>query len=177
MRSLAPLLLVVLPLGACGGESSTTPDAPANQPDANQAQCLVKSSYGAVGSVTGVQTAGDGTVSATLEAGPPRDAFFIKLVNGKGVFASGLQTGTFTISGVDADYNNCGLCVHIIADIVAGSGPSKFYFANSGTVTLTSTTKVAGSAMNLHFNEVNLTTGAVIPGCETTMTSISFATQ
>ena len=175
MRSCAPLIVLVLPLVACGGESSTAPDA-ANQPDANQAQCLVKGSYGAVGSVTGVQTAGDGTMSATLEAGPPRDAFFIKLVNGQGVFAGGLATGTFTISGVDADYNNCGLCVHIIADIVAGQGPAKFYFAKSGTVTLTSTTKVAGSAMNLHFNEVNLMTGAVIPGCEATMTSISFST-
>jgi hypothetical protein len=174
MRSCFSLIVIA----ACGGESSTTPDAPGQSPDAfDQSQCLVEGDYGAVGAITGTATMGSGTLSATLDAGPPRDVFFIKLVSGKGVFAGSPQPGTYTISGADADYNNCGLCVHIIADLVAGQGPSKFYFADSGTVTLTSTTNVAGSAMNLHFNEVDLTSGAVIPGCQATMTSISFATQ
>lgn len=175
MRSSAFLLL----LAACGGESSSTPDAPGATPDTggNPAQCLIKGDYGAVGTVTGTASMGSGTLSATLEAGPPRDVFFVKLTAGKGVFTGGVMPGTYTISGADAGYTTCGLCVHIIADLVAGQGPSKFYFADSGTVTLTSTGSVMGSAMNLHFNEVDSSSGAVIAGCQATMTSISFETQ
>jgi hypothetical protein len=170
--------MLLLAVAACGGESSTTPDAPASTPDAfDTATCLIKGDFGAVGSVTGTATMGANTLSATLEAGPPRDAFFLKLVAGKGVFTSGLATGTHTIAGADAGYLTCGLCVHIIADIVTGSGPSKFYFADSGTVTLTSTGPIAGSAQNLHLAEVDINSGQKIPGCEATIASISFASQ
>ena len=172
--------LLLVALAACGGsdDAMTTPDAPGGTADApSSAQCLVKSDYGAAGTVTGTQTMGAGTLSATLDAGPPRDVFFVKLVTGKGVFSGGIAPGTYTISGADAGYTTCGLCVHIIADLVAGQGPSKFYFADSGSVTLTSTGAVMGSAMNLHFNEVDSGTGAVIPGCAATIGSISFATQ
>jgi hypothetical protein len=68
--------------------------------------------------------------------------------------------------------------VHIIADIVSGSGPSKFYFADAGSVTLTATGPVAGSAQDLHFSEIDINTGSKVPGgCEATMTSVMFATQ
>jgi hypothetical protein len=182
MRSLAPLLLVVLLLGACGGESSTTPDAPANQPDANnQAQCLIKGDYGAVGALTGTAGSAQGatTVTVTLEAGTPRDTFFIRMVPGKGVFGGGLMSGTYTISGVDTSYNDCGLCVHIIADVMAGQPPGKFYFADAGSVTLSSTTApIMGSATNLHFSEIDINTGAKVSGgCQATIDSIMFATQ
>src|SRR5215213_5455116 len=97
--------MLVLALAACGGESSTTPDAPASMPDAyDTARCLIKGDFGAVGSVTGTATMGANTLSATLEAGPPRDAFFLKLVAGKGVFSAGIATGTHTIAGADAGY-------------------------------------------------------------------------
>lgn len=162
---------------ACSDSSSTTVDAPGGMPDAyDSARCLIKGDYGAVGSLTGSATMGANTLSATLDAGPPRDSFFLKLTAGKGVFAGGVAPGTYTISGVDAGYLTCGLCVHIIADIVASSGPSKFYFADSGTVTLTATAPIAGSATNLHFTAVDINSGAKIAdGCDATMASIMFA--
>jgi hypothetical protein len=170
-------LLSVLILAACSDSSTpATPDAPTS-PDASQGtNCLVKADYGAVGPLTGTAMGTNG-MTATLEAGPPRDSFFIKLVATKGVFTGGLATGTFTISGADAGYSTCGLCVHIIADIVTGQGPSKFYFANEGTVTLTSTAPIAGSAQNLRLVETDaLGNGQpVAGGCSTTIGSISFS--
>ena len=179
MRAMLALTLLV----ACSedGDTMLTVDAATQPADASgNDNCLVPASWGDVGAKTG--TAGNmGGVSATftLDAGPPRDTFFLKMVTGKGVFSGGIAPGTYTISGVDADYNNCGLCVHIIADIVAGSGPSKFYFANTGTVTLTSTTPpISGSASNLTFREVDLSTGAPVQnGCASAMAAISFTTN
>ena len=171
--------LLLIALAACGGDDAmSTPDAPGSTPDAfDTASCLIKGDYGAVGSVTGTATMGANTLSATLEAGPPRDAFFLKLVAGKGVFTGGVAAGTYPIAGADAGYLTCGLCVHIIADIVAMAGPSKFYFADSGSVTLTSTAPIMGSAQNVHLAEVDINTGAKSPGCEATIASISFAGQ
>jgi hypothetical protein len=175
--------LLLLVLAACGGDDAmTTPDASGSTPDAiNPAQCLIKGAYGALGSVTGTAGSAQGatTVTVTLEPGPPRDTFFIRMVPGNGAFVNGLAAGTYTISGVDTDYNNCGLCVHIIADIVAGQGPSKFYFADAGSVTLTSTTApITGSATGLHLSEIDIGTGAKVPGgCEATIDSVDFATQ
>lgn len=171
--------LVLLLAAACSDSSEATVDAPPANADAyDTARCLIKGDYGAVGAVTGTATMGANTLSATLDPGPPRDSLFVKLVAGKGVFAGGLAAGTYTISGVDAGYTTCGLCVHIIADIVTGSGPSKFYFADSGSVTLTGTGPVAGSASNLHFTAVDINSGAKIAdGCDATIASISFSTM
>jgi hypothetical protein len=175
-----PSVLLLAFAAACGGgdDSMSTPDAAAVTPDANNsAQCLIKGNYGALGALTGTATMGTNTLSITLDPGPPRDSFFIKLTAGKGAFASGLAPGTYTIAGADASYLDCGLCVHIIADIVAGSGPSKFYFADAGSVTLTSTGPVAGSATNLHLSEVDINSGTKIPGCEATIASVMFSTM
>lgn len=177
MRWLTSLVLLV----ACSGPSeSSSPDAAPMADAYDTARCLIKGDYGDAGAFSGTAGTNQGatTMTATLDAGPPRDAFFIKMVPGRGVFASGLAPGTYPIAGVDAGYSTCGLCVHIIADIVASSGPSKFYFADSGTVTLTSTTApLAGSAHDLHFAEVDISTGAkVAGGCQGSMTSISFST-
>jgi len=173
------LFLLALLVACSDSSSSDTVDAPAATPDAyDTARCLIKGDYGAVGAVTGTATMGANTLSTTLDPGPPRDTFFLKLVAGKGVFTGGVATGTYTISGVDAGYLTCGLCVHIIADIVTGQGPSKFYFADAGSVTITSTTPIAGSASNLQLTAVDLNSGAKIAdGCDATIASIMFSTQ
>ena len=174
MRALAILPL----LAACSDSPSSSVDAPIAVDAYDTARCLIKGDFGAVGSITGMPTMGANTLSATLDAGPPRDTFFLKLTTGRGVFSGGLAPGTYTISGVDAGYLTCGLCVHVIADIVTGSGPTKFYFADSGSVTLTATSPIAGSAMNLHFTAVDINSGQKIAdGCDATMTSISFMNQ
>ena len=170
--------LLVL-LVACGGDDAMTIIDAAPQQDSASANCLVLADYGALGAKTG--TAGNmGGVSATftLDAGPPRDTFFLKMVTGKGVFAGGIVPGDYTITGVDAEYANCGLCVHIIADI-GTTGPTKFFFADSGSVNLTSTTPpIAGSATNLTFKEVDINSGAFVTGgCTSAIGSISFTTQ
>lgn len=147
-------------------------------PDASVPLCLIPGDYGALGARTGTaSTVGTGNPALTivLEPGPPKDDFFVRLVAGNGAFAGGaIRTGTFAIAGADADFNNCGVCTNIIADIVAGVGPTKFYYTTAGTVTITSTSPIAGSAQGLRFAEVDAD-GAVVPGgCTTTVASISF---
>jgi hypothetical protein len=174
-------LIVCAPL-ALAGACSTDPPPPLL--DANpQAVCLIAGDYGALGTRTGspdVTTAN--TLTVVLDPGPPKDDFFVKLEPGKGAFAGGaLKTGTFPITGADASFTSCGLCIDIIADIVANQGPTKFYAADSGTVTLTSASatgaspsKIAGSAQNLHFVETNLDGTPVPGGCTATIASIAF---
>lgn len=171
------IALALACLAACS-DSASNPDA-AMADAYDTARCRIAGDFGALGSLTGTAgTMGGTTVTVTLDAGPPRDTFFLKMVTGKGVFAGGVAPGTYTIAGVDAQYENCGLCVHIIADIVTGSGPTKFFFADAGTVTMTSTSPpIAGSAQNLHFVEVDINTGQpVAAGCQGSIDSISFST-
>ncbi len=149
------------------------------QPDADpSATCLVKPAYGALGAVTGTAgSAGGGTtITVVLDPGPPgKDDLFIKLVPGKGVFAGGVAPGTYPIAGADANYTTCGLCTNIIADIIPASGPSKFYFASAGSITLTTVTApITGTVSNLAFTEINIGDGTTIPDCKATIASASF---
>lgn len=173
-------LLATVVVAACGGDDgvSVIADAAMQQDAPEQTNCLVQPDYGALGSKTGTAgMMGGVTATFTLDAGPPRDTFFLKMVTGKGVFTGGIAIGTYTIAGDDADYNDCGLCVHIIADIVSGVGPTKFYFANAGSVTLTSTSPpISGSAQNLTFREVDIGTGAPTGTCTSAIGSIMFTT-
>src|SRR5262245_44900573 len=120
--------LALLALTACSESASTPTDADAY----DTARCLIKGSYGDLGALTGsAGMMGGISMTATLDPGPPRDTFYIKMVSGKGVFTGGVGPGTYSIAGADASFVNCGLCVHIIADIVSGVGPTKFYFADT----------------------------------------------
>lgn len=169
-------VLATLALAACGGDDAMTTIADAAiQIYAAPMNCLVSADYGDLGAKTGTTTTMGSTF--TLDAGPPRDTFFIKMVSGKGAFTGGINPGTYPITADDADYNNCGLCVHIIADIVSGVGPTKFYFANAGSVTFTSTSApVTGSATNLVFREVDISSGSPVGSCASRIGSIMFST-
>ncbi len=146
----------------------------------DEATCKVPGALGALGAVTATASAngnGDPLLAITLAAGPPRDVLQLRLVAGAGAFAGGIKTGTFSISGADASFTGCGLCVAIIADIVAGVGPTKFYQATSGTVTLTSATSpYAGTVKDLSFGEVTID-GTPVPGCKTEVASASFTSN
>lgn len=177
MRSLTIAGALAWLLGACSSDAPTLLDASSSDAD-NLARCLIPGDYGMLGSkpgTAGTVQAGP-TLTVVLEAGPPKDDFFIKLTPGKGVFAGGaLTTGSFPITGADARFADCGLCTNIIADIVTGQGPTKFYYTDSGTVTLTATDPIAGSAQNLHFVEIDINNGLAVPGgCTTTVSSITF---
>jgi len=168
--------------GACSADSPP-PLLDGSNIDADpQARCLIPADYGGLGARTGTpDVTVANSLTVVLEAGPPKDDFFVKLVAGKGAFAGGLTTGTFSITGADATFSDCGLCTNLIANIVTNQGPTKFYFADSGTVTLTTAdpstgttpSKIAGSAQNLHFVESTID-GVVVPGCTATVASISF---
>ncbi|MEZ4362077.1 MAG: hypothetical protein R3B48_17955 [Kofleriaceae bacterium] len=171
------LALVALTASGCSEDAASgTPDAPVD----DVATCKVKGNYAALGALTGTvgaNGAGDPTLSITLDPGPPRDVFFFKLVSGAGVFAGGLKAGTFSISGADGGFNTCGLCVNLIADIVAGQGPTKFYQATAGEVTLTSVTApYTGSVKDLVFGEVTAN-GTPVPGCASAIASASFSSN
>lgn len=167
---------IALLLGACSDDGSSV-DAAASADAYDTTRCLIAGNYGALGAKSGTDTQGDTTLTVVLDAGPPRDSFFIKLNTGKGVFTSGLANGTFQIAGADASSPTCGLCVNIIADIVTMQGPSKFYFATAGAVTLTNTRPPTGSVSDLSFVEVGVN-GDVMPGgCTATIDSMSFALQ
>ena len=178
------LALLALPTGACSSDAPVLLDATLTDADP-AARCLILTSYGALGTKTGMpDVTTSNSLTIVLDPGPPKDDLFVKLTPGKGAFAGGaLTTGTFPITGADATFSDCGLCTNLIADIVAGQGPTKFYYADSGTVTLTrasastgtTTSMIAGSAQNLHFVEVDLATGQpVAGGCTSTVASITF---
>jgi len=174
-------LFLVFVLAACsdspGGGGTDRPDAAVASVDA-RTNCLVSPAYGQLGEVTA--TAGRNgaatTVSITLDAGPPRDTLFLRMTPGTGALSGGLVPGTYPLAGVDINYNQCGLCVNIIADIVPGQGPTKFYMATGGMVTLTSVTPpLVGSVSNLNLAEMELSSGALIPGgCTTSIAAASF---
>lgn len=177
MRIAAAVLVFA---SACSESTPTiVNDAGPDAFDTNR--CLVLGNYGALGSLTGTRamTATATTATMELDPGPPRDTFFIKLEPNRGVFAGGVMPGTYTIGGADAGFATCGLCVNIVADIVSGVGPTKFYFADTGSVTLTSTTTpVSGSAQNVHLREVDISTGQFVAnGCETMIESVTFTTN
>ena len=172
MRSLCCLFLA---LTACSDSVTTGVDAPAGPDAYDTARCLITGHYGALGALTGTTTQGPTTLTITLDAGPPRDTLFLKLNAGKGVFAGGLANGTYTLSGDDLDFNNCGLCVNLIADIVAMQGPSKFYFATAGSVTLTNTSPPTGTLADVTFSEVTLAGAPVAGGCSASIDSLAFS--
>jgi hypothetical protein len=154
----------------CGGSDANNTDAAIDMPGA--AQCLIASNFGDLGATTGTTSLGNNSLSIQIDAGPPRDQLFIKVNAGKGVFAGGLKPGTYSLTS-ETDFTNCGLCVNILADIVSMQGPSKFYFADAGTVTLTSVMPPEGSAQSVSFHEVTAS-GATVPGCTSTITAVSF---
>ena len=175
MRSFA--LLALVSVGCSDDPQQQVIDAaPVVDAPYDTARCLIAGHYGALGTKTGTagSVQGSPTLTIVVDGGPPRDTFFLKLNAGEGVFTGGLANGTYPIAGADLDFNNCGLCVNIIADIVSMQGPSKFYFADAGTVTLTATQPPAGNLSNVTFKEFT-SAGTVVPGgCVASIASMTF---
>src|SRR4051812_8276751 len=98
----AALLAAVL-IAACGDSSDPLPVDAAATADApyDTAKCLIIGFYGNLGAKTGTTSQGVTTSTIVLDAGPPRDSFFLKLNTGKGVFTGGLANGTYTLAGAD----------------------------------------------------------------------------
>ena len=97
----------------------------------------------------------------------------LELWDNTGVFAGGtVHTGTFPITGVETDYNTCGVCVRGVGD--KGGTTSKEYFGTSGSVTVTAfgpaPDAFQASVDNIGFVEVDTTMHApVTGGCTATV--------
>jgi hypothetical protein len=175
MRSAWIALVLLVACGDSGG--AVVVDAPP-MPDApyDTARCLIQGYYGDLGAKLGTTSQGVTTSTIVVDPGPPRDVVFLKLNAGKGVFAAGLANGTFPLTGAELGNTTCGACVNIVADIT-NTGPTKFYFATGGSVTLTATSPPAGTFTNVTFQEVT-SGGAMVPGgCDAKITSMSFTTN
>jgi len=169
---------LVFVVAACGGGGSDNPPAVDAKIflDAPPPNCLVMANYGDLGTKMGTTSLGPTTATIVLDANPPRDSFFLKLVAGKGVFAGGLANGTYTLAGAELMQGNCGVCVNMLADI-GNQGPTKFYFATGGTVTLTATSPPAGSLANVTLHETDSGGTALNTGCTTQITAMQFSAQ
>lgn len=170
------LVLLVACGGGSGGSNPPIDGPPATIDAPPSSSCLVSAGYGDLGTKTGTTSLGPSTATIVLDPGPPRDSFFLKLNAGKGVFAGGLATGTYTIAGAELAQATCGLCVNILADI-GNMGPSQFYFATGGTVMLTSTTPPAGTLTNVTLVEVTAAGDPVSGGCATSIAAMAFSAQ
>lgn len=114
------------------------------------------------------------------------DAMALFLFAGYGGFGSGgdIANGTYQITGDDAAWSTCGICLVIATDIDMSSGtPKDFYTATSGTVTLTSVSgHIAGSVSNAQFVHVaagsdgNPTDPPAVDSCTTSISSATFST-
>lgn len=109
------------------------------------------------------------------------DTLDIEIYDGYGVFANGVQPGTYNLTGDELNYDSCGLCVLLIADETSQGGDP--YMATGGSITITSispTGTFAGSGTSLAFTHVTidentLESTPVGDGCNTAIASVSFS--
>jgi len=182
------LTLTLLALTACGSdpEGDDTPalDAATASPDADLSRCTVVPDLGDLGALAGTGTASGaaGTrqvnVSVTVaQDTSTRDVVYVQLKGGRGTFAAGAPApGTYPITGVDAAYGTCGVCVTLIGDLVPGQGPTQFYFATGGTVTVSAVTgRLTGSVSGVTFGELDLTSEELVAGgCTSRLGGLAF---
>lgn len=173
--------------GATGADAQVTADA------APQSCINLEPAYGNVGSVTGTalvrpvdDLVPDGakylSLQIALNQDTTPDVLFIELWDGDSPFTGGIATGDYSLIGDQADLIQCGACVFIAADHVAGQ-PIDFHMAASGTLTLdmvdaTPTTgRIAGSLSNVVLRQVTVDQSGqmtVLDGCRPTLDAVAF---
>jgi len=182
------LTLTLLALTACGtepeGDDTPAIDAAAATPDADLSRCTVVPDLGDLGPLPGTGTASGaaGTrqvnVSVTVaQDTSTRDVVYVQLKGGRGAFAAGAPVpGTYPLTGADAAYGTCGVCVTLIGDLVPGQGPTQFHFATGGTVTVSSAPgRLTGSVSGVTFGELDLTSETLVPGgCTSRLGGLAF---
>lgn len=150
-------------------------DAAAAQPDSAPMvvdnECGIAANQGDLGTMTGLAGARAQSATTTAQtyfvAAPTSltamqaipDIINVELWDGYGAFANGTaRTGTFTISGDETDYDTCGICVLMDANLVNDT-PARLLLATSGTVTVTSIATATGQTTvvevaNASFGEI-----------------------
>jgi len=131
--------------------------------------CGVASTQGNLGTLTGQAGAGQqgtttqmvysvsaDTPSTASQATP--DVVYVELWDNYGVFVGGpVKTGTFTITGDETDYDTCGACVLMLANVASTGTPAKLMAATSGTVTVTSIATAAGQTTSVTLTNISFT--------------------
>lgn len=179
-----PLAASMLLIAACSDSGDTGGVDAAPAIDTPARACTVVTDLGQLGARDGTPmasgTAGSRILSVSMTVASDaatRDVVFVQLKGGKGAFAGrDPAPGTYPVAGAELDYNTCGVCVTVIGDIVAGQGPTQFYFQRAGTVTITQAgPNLAGSVAGLQLLELDLATEELIrDGCETSVAGLSF---
>jgi hypothetical protein len=145
-------------------DASTTPVAMDNA-------CGVVANPGDLGTLTGyagaqlqqnsttdrIRWVGSPTQATATTASP--DEVYVEMWDKYGAFNGvAAHTGTFTLSGDDLDYDTCGLCVLVLAN-VTNNNPTKWLFATAGTVNITAVgtntgQQTAVTITNASFSEI-----------------------
>lgn len=103
--------------------------------------CAEVSDFGDLGRIDG-QVFGTGaeylSIDSTLDASAPVDLFIVELFSGFAPFANGIAPGTYEITGDQTDYNLCGACVGVFANLPNEQAPEMVYTAQAGTLVITS---------------------------------------
>jgi hypothetical protein len=186
---------LVCMLAACEGSSPTTGnqvDAPqsSNHHDAPgppsidapvQATCALPDNTPDTGALTATTTQKCNVpgsmgqkhwyrMAAALPSGA-MDYIQLELWDNTGPFAGGtVATGTYEITGTDATYATCGVCVRGMGD--KGTAGQKEYFATSGTVQVTAVgTTLSATLTNIGLIEVDANHAPVTGGCADTVAS------
>ena len=159
--------------GGGSGGSDAGPTQPPGQTLADGGTCTASATYAGIitdggapptATYTGPDDAGDPAeyeYDAQLNNDPEFDYLDIELYAGSGVFANGIDAGTYTLSGADLQYSSCGLCVLVMTDTDPNSGqPTDTYLATGGTVTI---------------DQNSFTSTPVGDGCDSSIAAASFS--
>jgi hypothetical protein len=201
--SIVPLLVV--PFIACGGggdsHTVTIVDSHLGSGSGSNVTCEAAPSYtpaGAFGSANSfaVNSPATGSGSAATIHNEYLDGVLqgsdildITLYAGYGGFGSGdIANGTYALTGDDADWGLCGICVDVMPGALGSDGRIDYsdpyyashpYIATTGSITFTSTTtRLTGNLTNVTFKHFNFDRGAgtsTYPdSCTTTIASATF---
>lgn len=177
MKAVIRLVLFSSLIAACGGGSSSpgddddTPPTDSSNPQSDGpvgGACTAESSYSAASAtaepgVYACETAGCAVsdadvvfVDGTLNADATPDLISIELWKGSGAFTTAITTGTFQITGEEANYATCGACALIYTDR-SDTGIVDTYMATAGTITITTLTPmISGTIENATFTHVTI---------------------
>lgn len=178
--------LICAPLLAVGCSAVIGIDDVALEPEG--AACLVAARFAAVAlnddSLAVARRTENGSIVlvAPLDAGALPDMLVLQLVVGDGAFSTrGIGPGSYTIAGAERDYESCGVCALIYADVAfdddGETRPSAKYLANAGRVELHEVeTRLVAELHGVALREViiaeDLTTTDSASGCRAVIDEI-----
>lgn len=182
--------------GSGGPDPDPDPVGPDAGTDPVPTGCALADSYGDLGaSMGGAAVLGDQqdmpgssvlTLGGALNQDAAPDVFQMQLWEGYGVFTGGFVTGTFDLTGAEANILDCGACVTLLGDVNTQTGQAVLgLVANGGTLTITAvdktptTGRVTGSISNVTLREISVdgtppVQSEVTGGCTSSIGTLSF---